>query len=456
MKQLIYRDMDFKPSGGTKKSIQTGSENYACQVIKVKELYPIEGADKIVRTVINGTNVIVSKDVKPGDLMLLFVAMTKLSEELCHLNNLYDKPELNADPTKKGFINSKSRVRALKLKGIVSDGLLLPLEALSYIPVDLKEGDEFTHVGDTLICEKYFVPERNSNPGGKAPKKDKMEDLTIPGQIRFHHETAHLAKNSHKISLNDEIVITDKLHGSSCILGKVKVKRKLSFVEKAAKFFGVKVVETEYAGIWSSGKPKSSTIKGCTTGWKTKNPSYYTADVWKQAYDDFEYAIEPGITIYGELLAENIQKKYDYTKLRPEGKSYSMVVYRITRTNDEGLVDEFSWNQLEEYCAKYNLTTVPVIYKGTVDIWLDPNGKITPAGYEGEEAFVPDLRGFVEALTSKYLEVKCKYCVNDVWAEGICVRREKPYDVFKLKSKNFILGESEAQEQGETNIEDEQ
>ena len=47
-------------------------------------------------------------------------------------------------------------------------------------------------------------------------------------------------------------------------------------------------------------------------------------------------------------------------------------------------------------------------------------------------------------------------CTNKVPEEGIVVRKEASfhYEAYKLKSKRFILAESDAQEKGETNLED--
>jgi hypothetical protein len=49
-------------------------------------------------------------------------------------------------------------------------------------------------------------------------------------------------------------------------------------------------------------------------------------------------------------------------------------------------------------------------------------------------------------------------CTNKVPEEGIILRVEKLeyYEAYKLKSKRFILMESDAQEKEETNLEDNQ
>ena len=146
-----------------KLEIKENSKNYACSVVEIKYLFPIEGADAIVRTVVNGNNVVVPKSTEVGSKMLYFVSGTKLSADYCHKNNLYDKAEENYDKEKRGFISFKQkRVKAIKLRGIISDGMLMPLSSLlPFLEQDsintLKIGDEFTDINGNSLCEKYIV-----------------------------------------------------------------------------------------------------------------------------------------------------------------------------------------------------------------------------------------------------------------------------------------------------------
>ena len=63
----------------------------------------------------------------------------------------------------------------------------------------------------------------------------------------------------------------------------------------------------------------------------------------------------------------------------------------------------------------------------------------------------------LDYLEYKYNEKDCYMCINKVPEEGIVLRVEKleSYEAYKLKSKRFLLMESEAQEKEEINIEDE-
>jgi len=116
-----------------KLEIKKGSENYCATIVKIDNLHPIENADFIQRTVIYGNNVIIGKDIKLGDKMLYFPAMCRLNIDFCKYNNLFNDSSLNLDNTKKGHISKTGRTKAIKLKGIISDGLLLPMESLEFL-----------------------------------------------------------------------------------------------------------------------------------------------------------------------------------------------------------------------------------------------------------------------------------------------------------------------------------
>lgn len=116
-----------------KLEIKKGSENYCATIIEIDNIHDIPNADFIKRTVIFGNNVIIGKDVKIGDRMIYFPSMCKLNMDFCKYNNLFNNSDLNLDNTKKGHISKTGRTKAIKLKGVISDGLLLPLECLEFL-----------------------------------------------------------------------------------------------------------------------------------------------------------------------------------------------------------------------------------------------------------------------------------------------------------------------------------
>lgn len=427
-----------------KLTIKQGSENYTATIVEIKEIYDIPNADFIKRVNIFGQDIIISADIKVNDKMILFNSGTKLNPDFCKYNNLYEDKTLNNNTNLKGYINSKNRVRAVKLRGIISDGILLPISSLEYIyqqiNLVLNVGDTFTDINEVNICEKYIVPTaRNSNPGGKAPKISKVKDLLIETQFRLHSDTAHFARNLHKFEDNDNIIITRKFHGTSGISSHVLIKHNLNLIERFLLWFNINIPKTEYGYIYSSGKPKSGKVKGIYSSnhllkYDNTEQSFYKENYWLKAFDKLKPFLEKGITLYYEIVGKGIQGN-DYTY----GFEHEIFVYRITQTNADGIVYEFSWEQVKNYCNKYNINYVSEYRKCT---YLDLKKE---AEFNSED--------IIQTLTVLYLNKSYGDCKVD---EGICIRNERTNEIFKLKSSAFILKESSDAENEISNLEDNQ
>ena len=381
--------------------------------------------------------------------MLYFVSGTKLSVDYCKENNLYDKEELNKDTTKKGFISAKqSRVKAIKLRGIISDGMLMPLISLGEsIANTLKVGDEFTDIDGVSICEK-FIPivlerttERNSKKGEQAVKLNRL----VEEQFYLHNDTSNFRKNTHKIEPNDIVGIHFKKHGTSIVIGNVLVNRQLSWLEKIAKKLKIKVQETNYDIIYSSRK----VIKNQYLN-PTQNQGYYGEDIWGVVAKEVGDLIPKNWTLYGEVIGYTqagsaIQAKYDYGC---EAGNHKLYVYKISVVNEDGKVTYLTDKQIEEYCEKVGLLYKDTfIYYGYAkDLYLQ---LCTDEHWQDN---------FLAELEKDYNEKDCYICKNKVPEEGIIIRKENmyEYEAYKLKSKRFLLAESEEQEKEITNIEDSQ
>lgn len=457
------------------------SVNYTCTVIKLPVKQRVEGLDNLVRVEVFGNSCLIGKDSDPDELYLFFPAESCLSQEFLKKNNLYRECQLNGDITKKGFFELSGRVKSMKFKGVISSGFVIPMSSLidlfhfgdtHYIQSALKAGDDFNEIDGVEICRKYMNRSEIAQLG-VAPKGDRqskinnaMKDLLIPNQFRFHSDTTHLAKNLHVFTHNDIIVITDKWHGSSCILSKVLINKKLNWYQKLLNKLGGKIPTREYGYIYSSGKPKSNLPKNILSAdgidqYVNKNQDFYTSNIWKKAFDDYKHTLEDGITIYSELVGfteggSAIQKGYDYGCSKPDNNGngvvydpnnpyYKMVVYRITYTKHDGSVIEFSWQQIKDYCKKYELETVKELYFGQLGNWGTSNTEMSEF-----------MEKFFESMQRQFnMEKIDQYCSSKVPAEGIVIRRDglSSYSAFKLKSKRFLIKESEELNNGLPDIE---
>ncbi len=423
-----------------------GNPNYIATVVEIDNIIELENCDNIQATSIFGNSVIVSKDVQVGDKGIFFPVETKISSEFLSHNSLYRDKTLNRDKERAGFFELNGRIRCMKLRGYKSEGFWIPIDSLQGLVNDISKfeiGIEFDHINGNKVCEKYMIPVKTQSQNQGQKKKDIAEkfDKLVSGQFSFHIDTSQLGKNVHKIKPDDVISITKKLHGSSFISSYILCNRKLTIRDKVAKLFGVNIQDKEYDYIYASRKVIKNRfiIK--------QHNDYYKEDIWGTAHKELEPFLEKGMTIYGEVVGflkagGYIQKKYDYGCKPTEHKNY---IYRITTTNEDGTVFEWSMLQIQQWCKQKGLNAVPLLYYGRARDLFN-----IPITEHWNQEFLKNLQDF-------YLEIKCTICQNDVWDEGIVVRVESlDIEPYKLKSFNFVAEESKALDKGEVNIEDNQ
>jgi hypothetical protein len=113
------------------------NSNYSASIVEIKAVIPLENCDNVHAVSIFGFQGIVSKDVKVGDIGVVFPAETQLSDEFCFFNNLYRHSDKNQDQSKKGYLEDSRRIKAVKFRGHRSDCLFMPLSSLDYLSIYL-------------------------------------------------------------------------------------------------------------------------------------------------------------------------------------------------------------------------------------------------------------------------------------------------------------------------------
>ena len=462
------------------------NENYSAIVVEIKTLITLEKCDNVQGAIIMGNQVIVSKDVKIGDTGLYFPLECALSKEYLSNNNLYNKSELNADNTKKGYFDENGRVRCQRFRGHKSEGLFMPLESLQCFGVlELEINTCFDEINGFPICSKYIVKQNRTpgQPGSRKSKtKIKYESKLIENQFRFHDDTAMLYRNLHRITPESLIHISYKMHGTSGISSYILCKKKLNWIEKLLSKLNVNIKTEIYDYIYSSRK----VIKN-----EELNPNaqhYYSEDIWSIAHKELEPFLQKGMTFYYEIVGYlpnggAIQKDYDYgcvnplelwerdfiiknegekeylnyyLKGRDDKKSVAIYIYRITSTNVDGKVIEFSAKQVQDFCKKNGLNAVSELYYGYAKYFTG----IMPIKQEGNNIYLEDLESwrnhFLFAIKTNYNEKDCFMCKNQVPEEGCVIRIDGlEFEAYKQKSERFYARETVLLDKGESNIEDE-
>ena len=100
--------------------------NYLAKIVDIQTFtpHPDPETTKLKCTHIDGYNIIVGIDSEPG-IYIYFPTSCEINSELLSYANLYRHKERNRDENKSGFFEDNGRVKAIKLRGIVSEGFLL-------------------------------------------------------------------------------------------------------------------------------------------------------------------------------------------------------------------------------------------------------------------------------------------------------------------------------------------
>ncbi|MEK6878191.1 MAG: RNA ligase family protein, partial [Nanoarchaeota archaeon] len=278
----------------------------------------------------------------------------------------------------------------------------------------------------------------NQNVNKKDKKKVRVNKI-VENQFCLSRDVEQLGKYISNVKPDDIITISSKLHGCNCVIAKVLCKKPLKFYEKILKFLGVNIVDKHYNLVYSS----RSVIKNAYAD--KQHNSFYDSDVWGAVANKYKDCIVDSLSIYGEIVGYTstgsyIQKDYDYGCEKGQLDFYC---FRITCTSTDGKVFEFSWQQIKDYCSKYNIKHVLELYYGKAgdlfDIEIDDNWH----------------KNFLAELSNKFLEKKCKICKNNVPDEGIVLTVQSgEYIPYKYKSFLFKQRESDALDKGDVNMED--
>ena len=438
--------------------------NYLAKVIDITNFLPHPNADRMKIAQVGGYKVCVGID-EPAGRYVYFPVNSEINPNLLSYCNLYRHTEKNANTEKAGFFNDNGRVTAIKLRGFPSEGFLLPYEQLENFIADtlnLKlsnvenntdfdvatEGDK-----EFWICKKYIVVHHTAQGQSNSNKRQKKVarfNKVIDTQFHFHYDTVRIQNDKWAIVPNDIISITEKIHGTSGISAYVLCKKKPSLINKIKGWFGNTNIEYDY--LYSS----RSVIKNAT---EITNPGgYYGCDIWAEADKIIRPHLQKGMTIYYEIVGflptgKYIQKNYDYGCVPPEAgepftheKHFKVRVYRITMTNVDGYVHEFSAKEVQEWCKANDLIPVTEYFYGYAkdlyNIPVDDNWTDT----------------FWDTMANDknfYMECDSPSCSNNVAHEGLVIKKEDMISrAWKLKCFYFLNGEQKELDAGEENIED--
>lgn len=368
-------------------------------VIKVENLRPHSNADRLQVLTVFGNDTCVGLDVKVGDIGIYFPTDLQLSVEYANANNLVRKKD-DAGNNVGGYMDpSKRNVKTIRLRGEISDGIYMNLNSLAFTGVDLstlKIGDIIDVVNGVEICKKY-IPRSNHRRGSAAGgNRTRKKKVPIAPLFMEHADTEQLAYNLSAFKPGDEIEITLKMHGTSGRTARLPVLKGYRrtiwdrlfrregtpiyeggyvsgtrrvvledyeggfygdnhFREKHSKFFEGKLqagetVYYEIIGFTDSGAPIMGDGKNSKVG----------PDFVKQYGETttFSYGCSPD----GNKIMYGIDEDGPF-QIPVDATQSDIYVYRMTMTNEDGFVVEYTPDFMRYRCEQMGVKYVPVFEK---------------------------------------------------------------------------------------------
>ncbi len=394
---------------------------YNAYITRIKDVHKHPNADRLQIGECFGNAVIVSMEYEDNQLGVYFPSDGQLSVEFAEVNNLLRKKDENGNNIGGYMDPDKRNVTAIKLRGEKSDGLFLPLKSLeSFGDISiLREGDRIDNFNGHEICCKY-VP-RTQHRRGHYSEGNKTRKKKIPVAPLFaeHADTEQLAYNLAAFKVGDEIEITLKMHGTSQRTGYLPVFKgyKRTLLDRILRREGKPIYDWGYV---------SGTRR---TVLENFDGGYYGSNEFREAHSKFfEGKLNKGEEIFYEvvgfthtgtpIMASGDNKKlndkefikqygettrFSYGCSPDGGKHYfagpghmppvtdlpqsDIYVYRMTMTNEDGFVVEYTPDFMRYRCEQMGVKCVPVFWKGTVPqfaeiMYVDKNENDRPEADE--------------------------------------------------------------------------
>lgn len=390
--------------------------SYCGYITKLQNVRPHSNADRMKLADCFGNTVCVGIDTPEDTLLIYFPTDGQLSVEYCEHNNLVRKKDENGNNIGGYMDPDKRNVTAIKLRGEKSDGLVMPLESLAFTGVDIstfKMGDTITVVNGHEICKKY-VPVNKKAPRVSEGNRTRKKKIPIAPLFVEHADTEQLAYNMDAFKPGDEIEITLKMHGTSQRTGYLPVFKgyKRTLWDKICRRAGEPIYEWDYVsgtrrtvlenfdgGFYGSNafrKQHENLFRGKL--WKGETVYYEVvgftddgasimASCSNKKLNDKEFVKKYGDTTvfsYGcsptgtkRMVGEDADGRFMIDVAAPKSDVY---VYRMTMTNEDGNIVEYTPNFMRYRCELMGVKTVPVMWKGYVDETIDWNDGGMTAG----------------------------------------------------------------------------
>jgi len=358
--------------------------SYNAYIVKIKTIRHHSNADRLQVATVFGNDVIVGLDVKENDMMLYFPTDGRLNVDYCRENKLLREKDEQGNNIGGYMDESKCHVTTIKLRNERSDGLLMPIRSLEkFTDINtLKEGDIITTLNGILICEKYIPKGKNRSKVESTPKEKKKKKTNTISYPFFeeHRDTSQLAYNTAQFKEGDLCIISLKMHGSSQRCSNTIKEQKKILPYPIHKLLKLIRIELKPKVTWDYVTGTRRVIL------KDYNGGFYGSNSFREQWHDFfKGKLHKGEEIYFEIVGYvnenttimpecNNKKTKDKEFIKQYGETTrftygcgvgqnDIYVYRMTKTDEDGRIVEYSTKYTQIRCEQMRVKFVPVFDK---------------------------------------------------------------------------------------------
>ena len=396
---------------------------YNAYITEIKNIRRHPNADRLDLGDCFGNTVCISHgEFAEGDLAVYFPTDGQLSEEFCQVHDLVRRKD-DAGNQCGGYLEpGKRNIRAIRLRGEKSDGLVMPLHCLEYTGVDintLEAGFAFTAINGKEICCKYIPRSNRRGQSCNAGNRTRKKKAPVAPLFVEHADTEQLAYNLSAFKPGDEIEITLKMHGTSGRTARLPVLKGYhrTLWDKILRREGTPIYEDGY--VSGTRRVVLENYEGGFYGdnsFREKHSKFFEGKLMKgeTVYYEIVGFTDSGAPIMGDGNNEKVGKDFvaQYGKTTtfsygcyPTGKKKmfgnddigefhievdaprsEIYVYRMTMTNEDGFVVEYTPDFMRYRCEQMGVKCVKLFKKFIIPINAITRAYQDPGDYVLERA----------------------------------------------------------------------
>ena len=296
--------------------------NFECLVVLLT-IEPHPNADKLEVARVKGYSCVVGKNqYKTGDLAVYFPIDSMIPKDILK--------ELDLTGALKG--PEKNRVKMVKLRGTVSEGILYPINGKKITNLDLKEGDD---VANILKVTKFSQPIPKNLKGKIENISKKVQYVNVSLDVKFDVEA--LKKYPRVLNHGEPICISEKLHGTNlrCTHINNEIKISTKRLGNLGQAFSTDEKQNTYVLMYAKYEKEFTKLFA-----KFKNNVVVIGEIFGNTIQDMSYGTDPDLRIFdiwydGKFL--NTDQVLE--ALKDTGLTYVPILYRGPW--DESLLDKY-------------------------------------------------------------------------------------------------------------------